>query len=319
MKTFWAGERSGEGGGDFRGSGTPIAEDKVARGDSGGTIQGSGVTLSDADALSGITRLDVDNVRIDGNTILSTNANGQILLDPDGTGAVQVASGLLQLGGSSSSFTGLKSDSGGYAGFLASRLADDSGYAAIVATVGAFMWAAAQHLRADPGALGGTGAFIARAAGGFAWTGGAEANSGIDTSILRAAAGVQLDSDGSAGLGGRLSGLVLEASTAGSGAPNVLLTTESGKLLTNTGAGAEAYNTLPTVSGSISPYFLFNCEVAAGIRATAPSGVTIRLGNSTSAAGGFVRSIAPGSCLTLAWNGTRWVGVAITGTWTVDV
>nr|BAR32555.1 putative phage tail fiber protein [uncultured Mediterranean phage uvMED] len=46
-------------------------------------------------------RLDVDNIRIDGNTMSSTDTNGDITLDPDGTGDVVVASGNLGVGTSS--------------------------------------------------------------------------------------------------------------------------------------------------------------------------------------------------------------------------
>ena len=42
--------------------------------------------------------LDVDNIRIDGNTISSSDTNGDITLDPDGTGDVIVASGNLGVG-----------------------------------------------------------------------------------------------------------------------------------------------------------------------------------------------------------------------------
>ena len=38
-------------------------------------------------------RLDVDNLRLDGNTISSTDTNGDITIDPDGTGGVTIASG----------------------------------------------------------------------------------------------------------------------------------------------------------------------------------------------------------------------------------
>jgi len=48
-------------------------------------------------------RLDVDNIRIDGNTISSTDTNGDITLDPDGTGDVIVASGNVGVGTSSPS------------------------------------------------------------------------------------------------------------------------------------------------------------------------------------------------------------------------
>ena len=42
--------------------------------------------------LNGITSLDVDNITIDGNTISSTNSNGNIVLDPAGTGVINVSS-----------------------------------------------------------------------------------------------------------------------------------------------------------------------------------------------------------------------------------
>lgn len=41
---------------------------------------------------SGIEQLDVDNIRVDGNTISSTDANGDIILDPNGTGQVAIVS-----------------------------------------------------------------------------------------------------------------------------------------------------------------------------------------------------------------------------------
>lgn len=53
-------------------------------------IQNSGAILDDSDALSGLTQLDVDNIRIDGNTISSTDTNGNVILAPDGTGVVSV-------------------------------------------------------------------------------------------------------------------------------------------------------------------------------------------------------------------------------------
>jgi len=55
----------------------------------GGTFSGN-VTVN--------ARLDVDNIRIDGNTISSTDTNGDITLDPDGTGDVIVASGNVGIG-----------------------------------------------------------------------------------------------------------------------------------------------------------------------------------------------------------------------------
>ena len=48
-----------------------------------------GDTITD---LNGLTSLDVDNITIDGNTISSTNTNGNIILDPNGTGVINVSS-----------------------------------------------------------------------------------------------------------------------------------------------------------------------------------------------------------------------------------
>ena len=61
-------------------------------GTNGGQIQGSNVTISDTDVVSGVTQLNVDNIRIDSNTISSTNANGDIVFTPNGTGVVIVSS-----------------------------------------------------------------------------------------------------------------------------------------------------------------------------------------------------------------------------------
>ena len=51
------------------------------------TIGGSSTTLA------GIQQLDVDNVRTDGNTISTTDSNGDLVLSPNGTGTVTVPSG----------------------------------------------------------------------------------------------------------------------------------------------------------------------------------------------------------------------------------
>ena len=43
-------------------------------------------------AIAGVTQLDVDNIRTNGNTISSTDSNGNIVLDPNGSGTVDVNS-----------------------------------------------------------------------------------------------------------------------------------------------------------------------------------------------------------------------------------
>lgn len=60
-------------------------------GTTGKLLQNSVVIGTDAGAVSGITQLDVDNIRIDGNTVSSTNTNGNIVLDANGTGIISAA------------------------------------------------------------------------------------------------------------------------------------------------------------------------------------------------------------------------------------
>ena len=67
-------------------------DNAVARwnGATGTILQNSSVLISDLDAVTGVTALSVDNITIDGNTISSTNSNGNIVLDPNGTGLVVI-------------------------------------------------------------------------------------------------------------------------------------------------------------------------------------------------------------------------------------
>jgi hypothetical protein len=59
-------------------------------GTAGAAVQNSGVTVSDTDVVAGVTQLNVDNLRLDGNTIISTDTNGAINLTPDGTGRTSI-------------------------------------------------------------------------------------------------------------------------------------------------------------------------------------------------------------------------------------
>lgn len=63
-------------------------------GTTGKLVQNSVVTVSDAGVASGFTQLNVDNLRLDGNTLSSTDTNGNIVLDPDGTGDVRAVGAL---------------------------------------------------------------------------------------------------------------------------------------------------------------------------------------------------------------------------------
>jgi len=59
----------------------------------GGTADN--VTIGSSVPSTGVfTQVDVDNIRLDGNTISSTNTNGNLTLDPNGTGEVVIPAGI---------------------------------------------------------------------------------------------------------------------------------------------------------------------------------------------------------------------------------
>lgn len=59
--------------------------------DSAGTFGFGTGTISSAGVGSAFTQWNVDNLRLDGNTISSTNSNGNLVLDPNGTGVIQLS------------------------------------------------------------------------------------------------------------------------------------------------------------------------------------------------------------------------------------
>jgi uncharacterized protein (AIM24 family) len=91
----------GGGGGDVVG---PVSstDNAIARFDltTGKIIQDSGITIDDSNVFSGATQIYVDNLRLDGNTISSTDTNGDIVLAPNGSGDVQVDADTLRVGDS---------------------------------------------------------------------------------------------------------------------------------------------------------------------------------------------------------------------------
>jgi hypothetical protein len=56
-----------------------------------GVQQDSSVLISDADAITGVTSLTVDNILIDGNTISQTVTDTDLVLTPNGTGDLTTA------------------------------------------------------------------------------------------------------------------------------------------------------------------------------------------------------------------------------------
>ncbi len=110
----------------------------------------------------------------------------------------------------------------------------------------------------------------------------------------------------------------VEENTAGSGSPNILTEGESGKTLTNEGATAQNYHTLPAARKGLGPY-TFVVQDADGIRVVAGSGDTIRIAANESPAAGYVESTTIGDVVTLlAINATEWIAIAQVGTWTVS-
>jgi len=109
----------------------------------------------------------------------------------------------------------------------------------------------------------------------------------------------------------------VEANTAGVGAPNILTAGETGKILTNEGATALNYHTLPTAAAGLT--FTFLVRDADGLRITAAAGDTIELEAVVTKAAGYVESTTIGDRVTLvAVNDTEWVDVALRGVWTVE-
>lgn len=87
--TGWVAIANGSGTGDVVGPAS-ATDEAIARFDltTGKLLQNSVVTITDAGIVAGVTQLNVDNLRLDGNTLSSTDANGNINLTPNGTGVV---------------------------------------------------------------------------------------------------------------------------------------------------------------------------------------------------------------------------------------
>lgn len=132
---------------------------------------------------------------------------------------------------------------------------------------------------------------------------------------IKGASGVVTITDGSTGIGKLLNSRLVEANTAVAASPNVLTATESGTVLTNEGATAENYHTLPTAVAGYQ--FTFICQDVDGIRVVANTGDTIRVIDKVTAAAGYLSSTTIGSYVTLvAINATEWFATSIGGVWT---
>lgn len=149
------------------------------------------------------------------------------------------------------------------------------------------------------------------------WSGAGYGQGGPDLELVRPAANVLRVADGSTGIGKTLTAKLVEANTAGSGAPNVLTSAESRTVLTNEGATAQNYHTLPTAAAGLE--FEFVVQDTDGIRVVAGADDTIQDVGTVSGAAGFIQSTTVGSALRLlAINAVQWVVMSKMGTWTID-
>lgn len=77
------------------------------------------------------------------------------------------------------------------------------------------------------------------------------------------------------------------------------------------------YHTLPLAAANLE--FTFVCNHTDGIRVTANTGDTIRLGGSVTVAAGYIVSVVVGSTVKLVCiDDTEWIAVAFCGTWDVE-
>lgn len=159
--------------------------------------------------------------------------------------------------------------------------------------------------------------FVVASNKGYYVSSGNSNDNGKDTGLVRVAPAVWRASNASSGTGVVLQAALVEASTAGSGTPNVLVNTESGTVLTNEGATAQNYHTLPTAAAGL--VFEFVVQDADGIRVVAATGDTIQDVGTVSATAGYIQSTTIGSVIRLAAiNATQWVVMSKQGAWTVD-
>lgn len=266
-------------------------------GATGKLIQDGVVVESDAGALSGLTQLTVDNLRLDGNTLSSIDANGDVFVAPNGTGRLQGPI-FVALGGLTSSFPALKRNSSG----VTVRFADDSGAAPLTCgTLDAQSTASMRQVEISNGSQA-------------TFSDGTDRNRGLGA--IPGAQGVRV-TNGSTGIGVLEAAREIEANVAVAASPNLLLATESRKLLTNEGATAENYHTLPSAAAGLD--FEFYAIDSDGLRVGSFAGDEIEIGGVVSAVAGFIRLQTNASARLVAVNATRWKVVHSTGTITVDV
>jgi hypothetical protein len=323
-------------------AGTAIGDNQIIRGDGATGIQGSAVTLSDV-AASVVTQLVTAPTATTGASqvgrAMAITASAAVAsTDTAGAaagGAVNITSGAAARNTSGNANGGninLVTGAGIGTGTAGQVVVPTGGEGAPGITLGTagVGWYRTGVIGANEWAWCATTATLKLAQGEFDLVGNAPINWGDQVNtfngsnhsagIKRQANGVVRVTGGNSAYGAFLSGKLVEANVAGSGAPNVLTDIESGTVLTNEGVTAENYHTLPSAAAGYE--FTFIVQDADGIRITANTGDTIRpiAGTAASAAAGFIRCATLGAFIRLqAINSTEWIATGSAGVWTIDV
>lgn len=108
----------------------------------------------------------------------------------------------------------------------------------------------------------------------------------------------------------------VEITNQGVSSPNILVSTDTNKVLSNDGSTEKNYHTLPSADTGLT--YTFIVQDSNGIRITASEGDTIRISSVVSAIAGYIDSEVVGSTVTLvAINSTEWIATSVVGTWTI--
>lgn len=245
-------------------------------GTTGKLLQNSGVTISDANVVSGATQLNVDNLRLDGNTLSTTDTNGNLVLNPDGTGDIslfgETATDLrVRLATSPSPSTGpafriITGNAGSGADLLASSIFSPN--------------------ETSP-TVGISNGIVTLASGSsLGWYSSSGDFSGSrDTGLGRSAAGVVKVTDGSTGIRGLLGGGAAVASAAAMPLP-------TGRVFHVTG------------TTNITSITSTNFQSGAVVTLIFDDVLTFTDGNNLVLAGNFVTTA--NDTITLAYDGTNW-------------
>jgi hypothetical protein len=277
----------GSGGGGGAGGSGDVAgpasstDNALVRFDSttGKLLKNGAITETDAGVLNGATQINVDNLRLDGNSVISTDTNGDITIDPDGTGRILLlARGLW---GSADAGWG----SGG-AGVLNGYFSDS--------VMHQLQFNRYCLVRNDSHYVVGEDSNVAF---GYAAAGVGRITQGVGSTMGALRAGREVIA--------RTADLTLTAA-------------DTGKLYTNTGAAGTVVLTLPaaTLTNNVGPEFFFCVRAAQTLRITAGAGDVINRASAATAAGGNISSNTVRSCIRLTVSAAGfWDALSETGTW----